>query len=174
MKLLKGGLWVALTSCYLFAFGAEVRTNQENPNLLAFGSGVYDIFRYNHRYVTGLLQLEYKGPSFFGKNLLNVRPFAALMGNFQGSVWIGGGVNFDIIATHPIIITLGFGPGFFYRGKGKDLGYPLEIRSSAEIAYRFKSYARAGFQFYHLSNASLSLRRNPGTECLVFFYAIPL
>ena len=151
-----------------------LKSKKENPNLIAFGAGVYDLFRYNHRYITGFLQIEYKGPDFFGKNLLKVRPFAALMGNFQGSVWIGGGVNFDIIATKPIIITLGFGPGFFYRGHGKDLGYPLEMRSSIELAYQFKSYSRLGFQFYHLSNASLSLRRNPGTECLVLFYAIPI
>lgn len=151
-----------------------LKSKKENPNLIAFGSGVYDILRYNHRYITGLVQIEYKGPDFFGKKLLKIRPFAALMGNFQGSVWLGGGVNFDIFLGRPIVVTLGFGPGFFYKGHGKDLGYPLEMRSSIELAYRFKSHSRIGLQFYHLSNASLSLRRNPGTECLVLFYAIPI
>lgn len=159
------------------AVGAEstfLRSKKDNPNLLAIGMGVYDILRYNHSYVTGLAQVEYKGPDFFGKKLLKVRPFAACMVNFQGSVWVGGGVNFDIFLGSSFVTTLGCGPGFFYRGKGKDLGYPLEIRSSIEFAYRFKSQARLGWQFYHLSNASLSTRRNPGTECLVFFYAIPI
>lgn len=150
------------------------KSKKNSPNLFAMGMGVYDIFRYNHRYVTGLIQLEYKGSPFFGQRLLKVRPFAALMVNFQESVWIGGGVNFDIFFGTSFVTTLGFGPGFFYQGKGKDLGYPLEMRSSIEIAYRRPSHARIGLQFYHLSNASLSSRRNPGTECLVFFYAIPL
>ena len=152
----------------------EDATFLRSKNLLAVGVGVYDILRYNHRHVTGLLQLEYKGPDFFGKKLLKVRPFAAFMVNFQGSLWAGAGVNFDLLFGPSFVTTLGFGPGFFYQGKGKDLGYPLEMRSSIEFAYRFKSQARLGWQFYHLSNASLSMRRNPGTECLVLFYAIPI
>lgn len=151
-----------------------LKSKKNSPNLLSFGMGVYDIFRYNHKYVTGLMQLEYKGPDFFGERLLKIRPFAALMYNFQGSLWVGGGVNFDIFFNQSFVTTLGFGPGFFYQGKGKDLGYPLEMRSSVEFAYQFRSHARLGVQFYHLSNASLSCRRNPGTECLVFFYAIPI
>jgi len=154
--------------------GRFLKSKSANPNLFAVGMGVYDVLRYNHRYVTGLLQFEYKGPDFFGERLLKIRPFASLMVNFQGSLWFGGGVNFDIFMGDSFVTTLGFGPGFFYQGKGKDLGYPLEMRSSIEFAYRFPSHARLGLQFYHLSNASLSTRRNPGTECLVFFYAFPL
>jgi len=174
-------LFCGITLCFLGlslpVFGEQarfMRSKKENPNLLVVGMGVYDVLRYNHRYITELIQLEYKGPDFFGQELLKIRPFVALMMNFQASLWMGVGVDFEIFLGKSFVTTLGFGPGFFYQGRGKDLGYPLEIRSSVEFAYLFKSHARLGVQFYHLSNASLSTRRNPGTECLLLFYAIPL
>lgn len=150
-----------------------LKSKKEDPNLLMFCGGAYNFTRYNPKHKTGALQLEFKGPSFFGKKILKIKPFVALMGNFQGSLWLGAGVNFDINIANWLVATLGFGPGLFYKGAGKDLGYPLEMRSSAEIAYRFKSKSRLGVQFYHLSNASLA-RRNPGTEVLLLFYAIPI
>ncbi len=150
-----------------------LKSKSDNPSLLAFGIGDYNLLRSNPHYKTGLLQLEYKGPDFFGKKILKIRPFAALIGTFQGSIWVGAGVNFDINFGRPIVLTLGIGPGLFYQGHGKNLGYPLEIRSSIELAYRFISQKRLGLQFYHLSNASMS-RRNPGVEALVLFYAIPI
>ncbi|MBM3192395.1 MAG: acyloxyacyl hydrolase [Chlamydiae bacterium] len=104
---------------------------------------------------------------------MKIRPFAALMGTLQASLWAGAGVNFEINFGRPLVLTLGFGPGFFFAGHGKNLGYPLEMRSSIELAYRFRSQSRLGLQFYHLSNGSMS-QRNPGTEALVLFYAIPI
>ncbi|MCH9631671.1 MAG: hypothetical protein S4CHLAM37_16960 [Chlamydiia bacterium] len=150
-----------------------LKSKNEDPNLLMFCGGAYNFTRSNSKHKTGALQLEFKGPSFFGKKILKIKPFAALLGTFQGSLWLGAGVNFDINFSDWFVATLGFGPGLFYKGGGKDLGYPLEMRSSAEVAYRFKSKARFGVQFYHLSNASLA-RRNPGTEVLLLFYAIPI
>lgn len=148
-------------------------SDPQNPNLLSFAIGDYNVFHTACKYNTGMFQLEFKGPNFFSKKYFKVRPFAAGLVNFQGSLWIGGGVDFDIYFGQPIVMTLGIGPGYFYRGQGKDLGYPMEVRSSIELAYQFKSHARIGTQFYHLSNASFSAR-NPGVECLLLFYAIPL
>jgi len=54
-----------------------------------------------------------------------------------------------------------------------ELGFPLEYRSSAELSYRLKNKSRFGAMFYHISNSSLGFK-NPGTECLVFFYSVSL
>lgn len=148
-------------------------SDPESPNLLSIAVGDYNVFHHACKYNTGMVQLELKGPNFFSKQYFKVRPFAAGLVNFQGSLWVGAGVNFDIYFGRPFVVTLGIGPGYFYRGKGKDLGYPMEVRSSIELAYQFKSHARLGTQFYHLSNASFSAR-NPGVECLLLFYAIPI
>ncbi len=163
--LLFSGISLEAKSCFT--------SDPTSPNLLSFAIGDYNVFHQACKYNTGMVQLEFKGPNFFSKKHFKVRPFVAGLVNFQGSLWIGGGVDFDIYCGRPVVITLGLGPGYFYRGKGKDLGYPMEIRSSIELAYQFKSHARLGTQFYHLSNASFS-SRNPGVECLVLFYAIPL
>lgn len=150
-----------------------LKSKAEDPNLLLFGAGAYNFTRSNPTFKTGMLQLEYKGPSFFGKKILKIKPFAALMGTFQGSFWIGGGVNFEINLCSFLVTTLGFGPGLFAKGNGKNLGYPLEMRSSVELAYRFPKKSRLGVQFYHLSNGSMA-ERNPGTEVLLLFYGIPI
>lgn len=141
------------------------------PSLVSIGAGYFNITRDNHQ--TGLIQAEYKGTPFFGKRLFKVRGLVATLVTFQGSFWLGGGVNFDIWLGGPMVLTLGFAPGLYTRGHGKDLGYGLENRSSIELAYRLKNSGRLGLQFYHLSNASFS-PRNPGAEVLSIFYALPI
>jgi hypothetical protein len=165
--------------CISPAFGALssksqfMRSKKHNPNLLCIAAGDYNILHTKSSHNAAMIQLEFKGPDFFGEEWVKIRPFAAFLVNFQGSVWGGAGVNFDLFPNKPLVLTLGIGPGLYARGNGKNLGYPLEIRSSIEIAYQFKSHARVGFQFYHLSNASFS-SKNPGNECLLLFYGIPL
>ena len=143
-----------------------------NENLLLLALGDYNIFHTQSSHNTGVGQIEIKGLNFYKSRYVNLRPFAAAMLNFQASFWIGGGINFDLFHQSPFVITLGLGPGYFAKGHGKRLGYPLEIRSSIDLAYRFFSDKRLGLQFYHLSNASFS-PKNPGVENLMLFYAIP-
>lgn len=142
-----------------------------SPSLISIGTGVYNILRTTENAV--VFQAEYKGTPFFGKKYFKVRPLLATLLTSKASFWLGGGVNFDIYLASPLTLTLGFAPGYFLRGSGKNLGYPLEMRSSIELSYRLASEARFGAQFYHLSNGSLS-NKNPGTEVLVFFYAFPV
>lgn len=160
--------FIALTTC---AKSQDINGLNPSPSLISIGGGVFNITRKNHK--AALLQCEYKGNPFFGKRLFKVRPLLAALVTFKGSFWMGGGVNFDIFLGRPFILTLGFAPGFYIQGHGKNLGYPLEMRSSIELAYRFKNSSRFGAQFYHLSNGSLS-KRNPGAEVLSFFYAFPI
>lgn len=70
------------------------------------------------------------------------------------------------------IVTPNFAVGVYDKGKGKDLGYPLEFRSGIEFAYRFEDRSRLGFSIHHISNANIG-KKNPGTESVVINYAIP-
>ena len=85
--------------------------------------------------------------------------------------------NLNTLSLHdalPIFVAqLGFAPTIYYRGTGVDLGFPLEFRSSVELAYRFDDRSRLGAQIYHLSNASLGWQ-NPGTEVLMLSYSVPI
>lgn len=171
MKLKLAALLTMVLMVCVFSKGHTFDGLNPTPSLISVGGGVFNITRKTQK--AGMLQLEYKGSPFFGKKLFKVRPLLASMVTFQGGFWIGGGVNFEVYLGCPVVLTLGFAPGFYARGHGKDLGYIYEMRSSVELAYRFKNNSRFGAQFYHLSNGSFS-SKNPGTEVLVAFYSFPL
>lgn len=146
-------------------FGAEKRPVK---NLLNIGIGVYDII---HDPNNVLLQVEYR--SFIKKHSW-LRPLVGIMGTDKASLYLYGGIAGDIFfGKTPWVLTPSFAPGIYFRGKGKDLGFPLEFRSSLELAYALKNAGRIGGQFYHMSNASLG-HKNPGSESLVIFYSLAL
>ncbi len=137
------------------------------PNLLNIGLGVYDIIHDPHHV---LLQIEYRS---FLKKYTYLRPLIGVMGTEKATVYIYGGLACDIFLGKYFVLAPSFAPGLYFKGKGKNLGFPLEFRSSLELAYVLPNQGRLGAQFYHLSNASIGYK-NPGSESLVFFYSIPL
>ncbi|MCB1085012.1 MAG: acyloxyacyl hydrolase [Chlamydiia bacterium] len=143
----------------------------EDRRLLYAGSGVFNIVRNTK---SAVFQLEYRSDyPLYRNSFLYFRPLIGLMGTSTGSGYLYGGIAFDIFLANWLVFTPSFAPGIYIKGGGMELGLPIEFRSSAELTYRFKNKGRFGAMFYHMSNASLGFK-NPGTECLVFFYAIPL
>ena len=144
------------------------------PDWISVGGGIYDLMRERHR--TAELEIEYK---FHLKWLtapfqcLEFLPLVGVMANVQGSGYLYGGINFDFLFFDHLVFAPGFAAGYYWKGSGKDLGYPLEFRSGVELGWKFFDSRRLGVHFYHLSNASLG-RRNPGEESLVLFYDIPI
>ncbi|QVL56918.1 MAG: acyloxyacyl hydrolase [Simkaniaceae bacterium] len=150
---------------------AEEKPPIEEGKLLNIGIGVFNIVR-NKKALN--FQIEYRSDfPFYRNSMLFFRPLIGVMGTDKGSGYIYTGIAFDIFFTERVVFTPSFAPGIYIKGGGMELGFPLEYRSSAELSYRFKNKSRLGGMFYHISNASLGFR-NPGTECLVFFYSIPL
>lgn len=137
------------------------------PKLLNVGLGVYDIIHDPHHV---LLQLEYRS---FLKKWTYLRPLIGIMGTEKATLYIYGGIAGDIFLGKYFVLTPSFAPGIYFKGKGKNLGFPLEFRSSMELSYILPNQGRLGAQFYHISNASFGYK-NPGSESLVFFYSIPL
>jgi len=101
------------------------------------------------------------------------RPLFGIMGTERATLYVYGGMALDLFLGKGFVLTPSFAPGLYVQGKGKDLGFPLEFRSSMELSYILPNRGRIGAQFYHISNASLG-SKNPGAEALVFFYGIPL
>jgi len=136
-------------------------------------TGVFDILRERHR--TWQFDLEYK---FTYKCLspnphLQFRPLVGAMATLKGSVYLYLGLNFDLLFFDHLLFAPGFAAGGYWKGNGKDLGYPIEFRSGVELGWQFDNGERLGLHFYHLSNASIG-RRNPGEESLVLYYDIPI
>ncbi len=143
-----------------------IYSSESKPALLTVGAGVFNVVKPSRR---SQYQLEYKpAPSFYG-----IRPFVGAFVTDRASFYIYGGMFYDIYLGKGFILTPSFAPGFYFKGHGKDLHFPLEFRSCLEIAYEFKNKSRFGAQFYHISNASIA-HKNPGEESLIFYYAIPL
>jgi hypothetical protein len=135
------------------------------PSHLMIGPGIFDVDKNCPR---ALLQIEYR----WQPNRGIVRPLAAFFITTDGNFFICGGVGFDIFLGKKVVLTPSFAPGFYYHGHGKRLGFPLNFRSAAELAYVFHNKGRFGIQFNHISNARM-FWKNPGADSLIFFYSIP-
>jgi hypothetical protein len=137
-----------------------------DPPLIQIGGGYFNVLRYKR---CGQVQIEYK----WSPVVYTLRPFVGVTGTVHQSGYLYGGIGLDLFIGKYFVLTPSFAPGLYYRGHGKNLGYPLEFRSSIEAAVIFKKNYRLGVQFYHISNASLG-HKNPGEESLIFFLAIPI
>lgn len=118
----------------------------------------------------GIVQLEYRSENFFFNYF---RPQVTLALPELKGAFLGAGIGVDLYVTDHIVLSPSFEPGVYYKGGSRDLGYPIEFRSTFEAAYETDCGWRWGAQFYHISNASLG-KHNPGAEALVFFLGIPL
>jgi lipid A 3-O-deacylase len=143
------------------------------PDQFSVYAGAFDVMREAHR--TFEFGLEYKfNPSWRSPfHFLEFRPLLGVMTNALKSSYLYGGINFDLFATDSLVIAPGFAAGWYNRAEGKNLGFPLEFRTSIEFVWQFHDLSRLGIRFYHLSNASIG-SRNPGEESLVLLYDIPV
>jgi hypothetical protein len=106
-------------------------------------------------------------------------------GKAWGSVYLGtfrlgkadatlkGGFEVRLPVRMPIGGNRALSPGFavalFEEGDGKDLGGPVEFRSSLELSHRRSERSEIGITLYHLSKAGI-YDENPGSNSLVVSY----
>lgn len=160
-------LFVAFGITLLFlGVSTSAFAKEESPPLLSLGAGIFNVDQEARRLQ---LQAEYRSKCFYR----NLRYLAGVFVTQNASLYVCAGLAYDIYFGKRFVVTPSFAPGVYFRGNGKDLGYPLEFRSSMEVAYVLNHKGRIGAQFYHISNASLGYK-NPGEESLIFFYSIPL
>jgi hypothetical protein len=137
----------------------------KRPALLSFGAGVFNIIKEPR---AAQFQIDYKWDYCY----YYIQPFTSFFITTNRSIYFCAGACADIFLPKNFVLTPSFAPGIYIKGCGKDLGFPLEFRSALALSYQFKNKSRFGAQFYHISNASLG-HRNPGVECLVFFFSFP-
>ena len=139
----------------------------DDPALLTFQGGVFDVIQSDDE--AAAFALEYRHEPVWWQ----VKPFGGMMGTADGAFHGYAGIVVDVPLGDSFAFTIGFAPGYFHEGGGKDLGHALEFRSSGELAYVFENKSRLGLMVNHISNASLS-DRNPGTEVLMLSYSVPV
>lgn len=161
------------------AGAADERRGGDDPAALAVGVGYYDVVR--QRSGAEMIDIEYRSDA----RLWWFKPQMGMWATSDGSFYTYAGVRMDVYLGNRLVFSPSFAPGFYLKGDGRDLGYVIEFRSSAEIAYRFDDYSRISLGIAHLSNASLGGAgpglllptdppRNPGVETLTLNYSIPI
>ncbi len=156
----------------ILCFAAEGRPPpREDAHLINLGIGGCNIIKGE---MTLAMLIEYRSKWAFYKNHITyLRPLLGVMATAQGASYYYAGIAFDFLFPIGIAFTPSFAPGYYAKGGGKDLGYPLEFRTAAELSYQFRNFSRIGAMFFHISNASLG-SKNPGTECFIVYYSVPL
>lgn len=145
-----------------------------SDKFLALGSGCSGIIRKKDR--CAMVQIEYQpNPIWAPVSWFDIRPQAGFFMNFKTSGFLYGGFRFEFLLGRHLLLTPGFAPGIYIQGQGKKLHFPIEFKSSFEIAFQYKQATRRlGLQFYHLSHAHIGGHKNPGTEMLVLSYSFKI
>jgi lipid A 3-O-deacylase len=142
-----------------------------DPPKGAFGAGAFDVTPSNHS--DSKTAAEFRGEYRFGDMFWAIAPFVGVQGTSDGAFYGYGGFGFDVNFSPNLVLTPNFAAGYFAPGSGTRLGYPLEFRSGAELAWRFADMSRLGIAVHHMSNAGLG-KHNPGEQEILLMYSFPL
>jgi len=143
-------------------------TVPKEPHMISFSLGIYNISR--PAYYHGLYEVEFY-PRW---KIWFFYPFAGAFINTYAKGFIFAGITVPIRPARHFLFRISFAPGFYtVSDENKDLGYPLEFRTSIKFAWIFRNQSRLGIEGAHLSKPGLHAP-NPGCETLVISYEIPL
>lgn len=138
----------------------------KDKDLVYVGAGINNVQRKNS------LSTEFKLEYLSHLKWWKFQPLIGTSITTKKQVYAYIGTSLDLSRGY-FVLAPDFAAGYYYKGDGKDLGFPLEFRTGVQLAIRFKNQVRIGTHFSHTSNASLS-KKNPGLETLIFFIAIPI
>jgi hypothetical protein len=102
-----------------------------------------------------------------------IRPLAGVLTSSSGGAYLYSGVVAELPLPAGLQLSPGFAPGVVLSTGDRDLGSPIEFRSSIELSIAATGALRLGVGFSHISNGGLT-RHNPGVEMLTFSVAIPV
>jgi hypothetical protein len=91
----------------------------------------------------------------------------------DGAIFAGAGMLHTWRPAKRWELVAGFGPGYYDRHEGLDLGSQMEFYSFAEANWGILQGKRLLLRVAHISNASTS-EINPGTELLTLGFSVDL
>ena len=156
---------VLAVALLLLPAAARAWLADEPAHLLCTGLGVAEVLD-KPRFCTWNVELR---PAWSYRHL---HPWFFIGTGKHDTCYAAAGVLADFALGERWRLTPSFGVGY-YNSSGLTLGHHAEFRSGIEISRRFRNGQRLGLAFAHLSNGSLG-DRNPGTETLGLFWALPL
>jgi len=151
---------------FLFCFVFIIPVSAQEHTSLVISYAQFDVFKQRHTSPEMRFELRQDLKSTL------VHPLVGIMGNLHGARYYYFGAYVDLNIVDGLYLTPSFAPGFYSRGKSKNLHFVLEFRSQLDISFNFTENYRLGVNINHISNASLS-RLNPGVESIALYILIP-
>lgn len=96
-----------------------------------------------------------------------LRPVVGALAGSTGGEYIFTGLVLELPLPGGFQISPGFAPGIVLSQGNRDLGSPIEFRSSIELSRLLVAPVRIGISFSHISNGGLT-HHNPGVETVMF------
>ena len=112
-------------------------------------------------------QVDLRAPWKWGP----VRPVLGVLAGSNGGGYLFTGLVLDLPLPWGMQVSPGFAPGVVLSQGNRDLGSPIEFRSSIELSRQIASPVRLFVSFSHLSNGGLS-HHNPGVETLMLGFEV--
>jgi hypothetical protein len=109
------------------------------------------------------LQLEVRAPWQWGP----VRPVVGALAGSSGGGYLFTGLVLELPLPEGFQLSPGLASGIVLSQGHRDLGSPIEFRSSIELSKLLVPPLRLVVSFSHLSNGGLS-HHNPGVETMMF------
>jgi hypothetical protein len=94
-----------------------------------------------------------------------IRPIGGVSATTEDALHIYAGFRVELPLGRRWLAAPSWAAGIYRQGRDKELGGPLEFRSTFELAWLLREGTTLGLELYHLSNGGL-YELNPGTEAL--------
>lgn len=160
------GRWLTAVA---LAFGVvlpAVPSRAEEGAELAIAGGAYDIAKTR----SSEAGIEYRLHS----RAWNLVPAIGAAVTGDGAFWAYAGLRRPFRVAPGWRLTPGFAVSLYEEGStGKDLGGPLEFRTSLELSRRLAGGSSVGLAVYHLSNAGIH-DDNPGSNSVILSWSFPV
>ena len=102
----------------------------------------------------------------------NLKPWAGAEVTTDASIWLGGGLLYDLNIQPQLYLVPSVGVGGYLKGGSDlDLGHFVEFRTQLEIAYELQNQDRVSIAASHMSNMDIG-DTNPGTETIGAYYSM--
>jgi hypothetical protein len=154
----------SLFTVMFFPNSGKAETEKDRFAFEAGFSGVFDN-EHNPTFIA-----EYTS----GASWRGIHPWLMLSWATDGALFSGAGASYSIESpSKDWTLTGGWGPGYYERHQGADLGSHLEFCSYGEIGWNASWHQRLFLRFMHISNGGL-IEPNPGNEIILLGYAVSI
>ena len=150
---------------------SPANSNEANGRFSLY-AGTFDVIDKENDDKSTLFGIEHNNTDLFKDTFLG--KFSPISGGFltkKDSIYLYTGVQVEYqIGLLKIIPS--FAPGYYNKGKGKDLGSALEFKSEIKLAYDVFDGSRIGFSYSHISNNEWGEDgKNPGVNNKVISFS---